>query len=431
MSADTPVFSTRAVFWLIAIGFLSFAGGAAIFVFGERIEPASSAGSHAFSTSAIGYQGLVRTLRRLETPVVVSRNASAEKAWETSLLVITEPPDADEVGDRLREMSAAPRVLLVLPKWRGRADPANPGWVSALQPRPIGQVEKVLHHVMPGAEVRRPVGPVAFEGERFGVAPELESPQLVYFNRLKPVVASEQGMLIGEIDVGFQRIWVLSDPDLLNNRGLGRGDNAVLAVRMIEALRPPDGGVVFDATLHGFQLDRSLWREAFAFPFVLVTIQFVATVVVLLWAGTGRFGSPLPVERALAPGKGGLIDNTASLFQGGDRGRQILSRYLTAMTRDVARQLHAPPGLGEAERVAWFDRVGRARGVQVPFGSLHQRIRGLIDRDRVADMRLVRAAQQLYLWKREMTHGAGSHPVRQSGSQGAGRQDDRRPGSGA
>ena len=429
MSAETPVFSSRAVFWLIAIGILSFAGAAFVFVFGERIEPGRSAGPHAFSTSAIGHQGLVRTLRRLGVPVVVSRNASAEKASQDALLVVTEPPGGDEA--RLDELLGAPTVLLVLPKWRGAAHALRPGWVSSIELRPREEVEALLRQALPDAAVRRARGTVAFDRRRFDIAPTLDAPQLLVSDHVTPIVASDEGVLIGELDLGVQTLWVLSDPDLLSNRGLGRGDNAVLAVRMIEALRPPDGAVIFDATLHGFQRTQSVWREAFTFPFVLVTVQLVATVVVLMWAGTGRFGAPVPAERALAPGKTGLIDNTASLFQGGDRGREIMSRYLTAMTRDVARQLHAPPGLDEAEQIAWFDRVGRARGVQAPFGSLNRTIRDLIDRGYVADMRLVQAARQLYQWKREMTHGAGSHPVRQPGSQGAGRQDDRRSRSGA
>ena len=56
------------------------------------------------------------------------------------------------------------------------------------------------------------------------------------------VVTQDEG-LAGELRRGRHRILILSDPDLLSNHGLRRGDNAVLAVRLIDHLRPAGGAV--------------------------------------------------------------------------------------------------------------------------------------------------------------------------------------------
>ena len=48
-------------------------------------------------------------------------------------------------------------------------------------------------------------------------------------------------ILIGEIVDSGRRIWVLSDPDIIANRGFGRGDNAALSVAVVDRLRANAG----------------------------------------------------------------------------------------------------------------------------------------------------------------------------------------------
>ncbi len=84
----------------------------------------------------------------------------------------------------------------------------------------------------------RESGNVTFNANALNLAPNVRTPtQLVRGDDLQPIVSSERGMLIGELNERGRRIWVLSDPDVISNHGLARGGNAALAVASIKRLR--------------------------------------------------------------------------------------------------------------------------------------------------------------------------------------------------
>ena len=235
-------------------------------------------------------------------------------------------------------------------------------------------MQAVLELAVPDGRVRRPLEPPSWQTDGLDIVPTLDRPQLVQSTALSPVVATDQGILVGALAREGQTVWVLSDPDILSNHGLGRGDNADLAVAVVEALRPSDSAVVFDETIHGFGQNASLWRLIFQFPYLIATLQVAAAVIALVWATAGRFGSPVPAERPLQAGKETLLNNMASLLQFGGHGSVILRRYLDATLRDVVRRLRAPRTLEGEELIDWVDRVGAARGAQRRFRDLREQV---------------------------------------------------------
>ena len=85
------------------------------------------------------------------------------------------------------------------------------------------------------------------------------------------------------------RIWVLSEPGVIDNAGLRDRANLHFAVGLLDTIRR-GGPVVFDETMHGFEETPSLWKALFRFPLALVTLHVTLLVVVVVWAGLGRFG---------------------------------------------------------------------------------------------------------------------------------------------
>ncbi len=399
--AQPGAFSPRTVLWLIAVGSLCFAGAAYLSIYGGE----STAGANSYSYSAIGHRAFIETLRRVDIPVVVSGNDSRAKAGRTALLVLAEPELSDADDRDLAEMLTADTLLLVLPKWRGAPDAARPHWLESAALLPLEEVNAVLRLVLAEAEVRRAGSAPAWNPGALGVAPTLAVPQLVEAPGLEPVVASDQGILVGELRRGRQRLWILSDPDVLSNHGLGRGDNAVLALALVDSLRPRGGAVVLDETIHGFRQDPSIWRAMFEYPFVVATLQAVAAILALIWAATGRFGAPLPAERALKAGKETLLANTASLLQFGGHGPEILRRYREATFREVARRLRAPRHLGEDALVDWVDRVGEARGLRRRYRDLRREVDAASAAAGRGGAGLLRAARNIYRWKQEIIDG--------------------------
>src|SRR5262249_56525747 len=101
----------------------------------------ASSGPDAFSRSALGHRAFLDLARGRGIPVLVSRHDSARRAGTGGVLVLAEPRLESDQSPRARRMeailAAAHTVLLVLPKWTGRDDPARPGCTAAAVPAPL------------------------------------------------------------------------------------------------------------------------------------------------------------------------------------------------------------------------------------------------------------------------------------------------------
>jgi hypothetical protein len=411
--AGGNVFSGRTARILTAVGVLAFVAMMVVFVFADTVLSGRPTGANSYSDSAIGHRAFVQTLRRLGIPVLVSRHNSARKVGKTGLLIIAEPSTAPAsefmVSAALRE---AGRVLYVLPKWSGIPDEKNPRWLHSVNWVTVRNVRDLLRVAASDGTVFRPNEPVRWKSDIFDVYPSVSEPQLMRTKNLTPVISGDAGVLLGVHSSRRNDLWVLSDPDLLSNHGLGRGDNAILMARIIEKLLPIGGSVVIDETVHGFQREPSRWRAMFEMPFVIATLMTAVAVVVLMGATTGRIGAPRQVKPPLEAGKTSLIDSTARLLQHGNNGAATLGRYFVAARRDVEERLHAPRAHEPGALTAWLDRVGENRGVRTDFRTLRRRVRNLAE-GKATPLRIAAAARLIHHWKREMIHGPGGHPIGQ------------------
>lgn len=402
------LFSPRTLLAIIAIGTAAFVGMIYLQMFGID-DPDFEIGPSAYSSSALGHKALMETLRRIDVPVVVSRFRSAEKTGKGSLLVLAEPDGSETSEVMVGGFGNVPHGLLVLPKWDGRRDLAKPRWVEDMDMVPVESVEAVLKHAQVNALVKRVDGTFTVDVPDLGGRVELTDPQVMIDARaLKPIVSLKGGILIGEADLGFGRQWVLSDPDLIANHGIDQGDNAVVAVSMIEALRPAGGAVIFDETIHGLELRPNLLRTAFELPFGIVTLSAAVAVALAIWAGLMRFGRPEAGQRALQPGKVTLIRTTADLLRQGSRKgtvELVLTRYLKAQVADLVARLNGPRGLDENRQIAWLDDLAVARR----HGSRLQPLAAAIETSAKSHStdpgRALRLAADLHAWKQEFLYG--------------------------
>jgi hypothetical protein len=429
MSA-TPVFAQRTLVWLLGVGSASFLLAMALIAFGEDLLPTSTVEANAYSESAIGHKAFVETLEQLGIPVLVSRGDSMLKAGPSDLLIVAEPPAEMKDDAYLLELLSADRVLFVLPKWRAARDPTNPSWAGQVARLSSTHVNEVLSIVAPGYTVRPEPMSVDWKPGRFGRGATLTEPQLIVSERLTPIIDGSLGQLLGEVADSHGQTWVVSDPDLLSNRGLQKGDNAIIAVGIIQALLPEGGTVIVDEVIHGFRRDPSVWRALFEFPIILITINALAAAAILIWAATGRFGSPTPVEPPLKAGKETLIGNAAGLLQFGGHAGEILARYLTLTFGDVARRVHAPAQLADGALDQWLDRIGKVRNVQNAAAALRRHAEQAMVPGRVDNRRVLHVARSLYSWKQEMLHGSGDDTLGQRRPEAADPQGRRRSGRG-
>lgn len=414
--AQAPAFSRTAITLVgIAIG-ASFLGMLLLTAFLDDIVRRPSAAPDGYSVSALGHRGIVEILRELDVPVVVSRGRSGAKARE-GLLVIAEPgvaPGDEESAEKLRKLVASSdRVLLILPKWYGSPSGENRRWIGSARPIELEEVRAVLEALDVSGDVARfvPDGEVDDElglGQPdFRVAPEINLAQLVTGSDAGSWYSIDGAGLVMPVFVGDTQVTILSDPDVFNNAGLARPGNAAFAVALVEELRR-GGPVVFDETLHGFAEEPSLWKALFRFPLALVTLHIALLVVVVVWAGLGRFGPARSAPPALAAGKEYLVRNTAALLRVAGHHAHALERYLAAATEAVRHELHAPRDLAPAELAAWLERMRVARGGSIGYGELRDEVAAAIaNRNARA---VLAAADRVHRWRVEMTHGPQHHP---------------------
>lgn len=400
-----PVFSRRLLIGWLAAAVLIFA--ASLFlggVEGDSDKPgADVVGPSAFSRSAVGYAGIAEILHRLDIPVVKSRYNALAKLRAGGVLVITNPrPTFD--GDKIVGSDAkdAKTLLLILPKWTGDRSFAHPGWMEHATMVADSSATWALDLVVPKGEVVRPGAILGWSQNQIGTAPSLDdSVQLIRAKQLKPIVANADGILVGEMPTKGRRLWVLADPDVMDNYGLSRKGNAAFAVALIDALRSRDGNIIFDETVHGYvAAPASPLKLLFQFPFVFATLQGLLAVVLLLWATVGRFGAPATATPALEAGKLGLVENTAKLLEFAGHHRMVVRRYVQASVRDVARVLRAPRGLSDGQLVDWLQRVGVARGVAINVAALYREVEAGVE-----TARLTAIAGAIHQWKGEILNG--------------------------
>ena len=402
-------FSRRALWWIIGVSSLSLLVGLAYLVFGDS-APQSSTGSNSFSRSALGHRGFVELLRTLDVPVMVSRHQSGARA-SGGLLVVAEPRSGDSDGERAAAAGAGtPRhspLLLVLPKRMGWPSPRHQGWIEAAELVPTGEVEQVLAAYGIEGTVQRGASltDLGAIGELAGHAPALAEPQLLTGSNLAPLLSGPAGILIGELYDGDRRIVVLSDPDLIANHGLDDGDNAALAVALVDHLRK-QGAVVIDEAHHGFERQSSLLTMMASFPWVLIPLGGLLTVLALLWAGAGRFGAPLPTAAPMARGKQALLDNTAELLRSGGHTGHVLDRYLKNAMQDVGQRLNAGAQVAPAALSGWLVRTGRARGVTVDLEKLSSDVAALPRAGPRLEARALVTARAIHRWRQEMIDGS-------------------------
>lgn len=404
-------FSRSAVIILAAAATGLFALSVLMHAYGSNtVSSGSKAKPGAYSVSAIGHAGFYEVLRRLKVPAKRSIGNTLNTVGSQGTLILAEPDMQRIKSEDSLKFLKVPRLLLVLPKWYGQADEMKPAWISQALPMPRSTTLATLALVdKSNGQVLLKPWPAKWAVNEIGYNPSGSgSAQLMTSKGMRPVVGTEEGMLVGEISDGDRRVWVLSDPDIMSNHGLKNGDNAIFMVTLVEKLRRLNNSdsqapLVFDETVHGFhQAENSPLKMFFKFPFVVLTLLAGAAAILLILAGGGRFGAPQKPRPNLDFGKAHLIGNSARLLDYAGHQAEVLIRYVRLNVRAAAKALHAPAGLSEQAAADWLDRVGRARGLKVSSSEILRSLAAIDPSDRKNLPRLFECARAIHRWKGEM-----------------------------
>jgi len=337
-------FNPRTMMVVTAIGALAFIAVLILGAYAPDLRSGRNGGSHALSNAATGFSGLVRLADETGRNPVIVRSESDLK--NEDLAVITPDHGYAELGKILA--TRGPRAtLLVLPKWRTTADERRPGWVQVPGLLPAGDPESTLYPANPlkiarskgHGEALVKVDPTMPADVGF-LAPAVV--QTMSGKDVNPLITTPSGGIV-LARVGGGNLYVLSEPDLLNNHGMGDEHQARAALSLLDHLNSTDSdGVLFDVTANGLGRSRSPLKLAFDAPFLAVTLTIFVAMLLAGWQALARFGPVRRRERAIAFGKAALVDNSAALIRRAGREAHLGGRYVDVI-RDRAVSLFRLP----------------------------------------------------------------------------------------
>lgn len=404
--APTGPFNGRIMLFVVGAAILSFMGYLFLSAYAPEMKMGVDGRGHARSNSAIGYSGIVALREALGRSPNLMRS---ESDLNTNRLVIVTPElSTDPLALAALVKARADRpTLIVLPKRTVQQNPLHPGWVFGRDILPTSDVETLIEKVTPlGVSQHRASRAEAYTSDwaprvtfaKGAVVQTLEDENLV------PYITDDGGKILlagvkpanAEKGDDYTPVYILSDPDVMNNLGIGNPQMAFAASGILDGLAT-DGSkeVEFDLTLNGLGRAKGLLKLAFEPPFLALTICLFLAALLALANGLMRFGPPLRDQAAIAPGKGALIANTADLLRLARQEHKIGGRYVAVVIDNVAHALgiHGPATLDTVHER--FDRMTRSG---LPFSNLAQAATDANTSDEV-----LAAAQALYKWRKEVT----------------------------
>jgi hypothetical protein len=380
---------------ITAIGALAFIAMLVLGAYAPDLRSGRNGGAHALSNAAVGFSGLVRLADATDRDPVIVRSLDQLKSED--LTVITPDHGSADLGDILDRRG--PRAtLLVLPKWQSVQDPEHPGWVRVWGLLPATDPARTLAPATPFGITREKTGGEPLKTVDPAATPELEfvSPrvlQTVSSKELRPIIINTRGAIVlGQVD--GRQLYVLADPDLLNNHGMANQRQARAALALLDFLNSTGAKTVqFDVTTNGLGRSRSPLKLAFDAPFLAVTLTIFVAMLLAAWQAVVRFGPVRRPERAIAFGKAALVDNSAALIRKAGREAHLGGRYV-GVIRERAIALFRLPATGDAQTLnSRLEALNPNRS----FAATAEGARHAATRDE-----LVGAAKSLNEWLKEI-----------------------------
>lgn len=288
---------------------------------------------------------------------------------DTREAVLAQATDKDIDREVVREKIRLLPTLVVLPKWRSGMHKLGVGHRTLLIDTVdlnglIGQIAGLKGQIR-----RDPEGFVRFAARPFGgdeVA--LMHAQYLRGSGCVPLIGDERAMLLGRCRVlgagpplddpdpedAPREFWVLADPDLMNNHGLGLGANADIAAAFLAGFAAEERPIVLDLTTRVVTLTQAwgqgtherTWDDVlrmFRWPFTMIWIAFGLLGLLVLWRSIVRAG---PLARIFednpTASKEVAIDAKARLLRLANHDTALLASHIRARLGYLAAELLGP-----------------------------------------------------------------------------------------
>ena len=402
--SDRSIMSGGMAAALVAVSALSMIVLALLYAFAPDLRSDDTAEANALSRSAVGFAGLRELLTLSGIGTEIDRGAYGRSSSIPSLVILTPPATtspAELMQGRNPSQSGAP-MLIILSKWITLPQPENPEWAMKLGAYPPKLIQAQAAALLGTVSLLRDKGMVRHVTTGRDM-PVLTGTALGDIDNLqtliggKTMAASPRGALLALSPRRGPPIYVLADPDLLNNQGLANPARAHAALALIRALRRGDGPVRMDVTLNGLARTESFLRSLFLPPFLGATLCALIAALLMGLHTAVRFGAPLAASRMLARGKKALADNSADLVRIMGREGAMARRYVAATRGLVLEAVAARPAsvAAQDELIATLEQ-----GSGDTYAALQSEAA-----DAQSGSDLLRVARKTYAWRLRIIRG--------------------------
>lgn len=397
MTENASPFSARTVILLVIAGIVGFGAFLLLSAYAPDIRSGRDGRAHGLSTSAVGFRGVYTLLEETGEDVQYIRSDTMLENEGLTILTLEPGSNAERVEALLYDGWGP--LLIVLPKWGTLPVDGERDRVQWFQSGTGGSVTSLLSDVV---EITVATSSTP-EGSRLqsGMLNEVEfltpgSLQTISGPDLMPLMETAKNEFV-LAQVTDTQLFILSDPDLLNNQILADPERARAALLLLAELNESDGPYWFELVANGFGGSRNLLTLAFEPPFLALTLCLLAAALLAGVQAAYRFGPALRPQRAIAFGKRALVDNSAELLRLARREHLSSERYVI-MTREAAvAAIGNPRKLGGEALDRWLDGLGPS--TMPSFTVLALAAERAHNRQDIRD-----AARALYDWRKAVTH---------------------------
>lgn len=383
-------FNPFTILILVVVGVLGLVALVTLNAYAPDLSEGEHGGAHALSNSAIGFSGLVRLV-----------DATGGHPWivrdplffhTPDLLVVTPENRSVDISTALQRGNRS--TLIILPKWATVADPRHTGWVRSTGLLPISEPVGVTAPGWNFRMDRRQTGgnTLLTNDDSLPDSIRLRAPaQLQVITKVdppsngaeiayKPLLTDDQGGVV-LIELGARPLYILTDPDILNNQGMGDEAQAASALALLHWLNGAYGkSIAFDVSYNGLGGQRSPLRLLFEPPFAAGTACLTVALLLAGISAFARFGPARPAPRAITFGKAALVNNAALMVRKAGKEARMGALYARVLRQQIKTGGPADhPALGRFAELSTSADTAKDRAT------------------------LLSAAQALHDWKKEIT----------------------------
>ncbi|MDR2300775.1 MAG: hypothetical protein LBF38_01840 [Deltaproteobacteria bacterium] len=325
-------------------------------------------------------------------------------------------------------------ALVFSSKWNYVEHPSQTGWTAeqTLKSNRVLSVEAEYvfsNHNQKGEESQKEVKEDVYKAEfirlnwpsedKFYSIWDLPSPtgqnqiQLLRFNdkfEFDTVVGTAKGALVVRYENDDLILYFVADPDVANNMGLGRGNNADFMMGLIKNIYEKEG-LTGDLAFFNLQMSdlmvgqefNSFFGPLLKYPLYIITILTLLTALLFFAALGKRFGGIGHLAEEVGFGKSKLIDNSAKLMARPNLLPYALAAYQKMTVQWAEKTFHVPKQ-SNLDSYRWIDKVASAKGLKTSLTSIVAM--GQRARKQKSHEAMIDCALKLYKFRKELESGS-------------------------